>query len=55
MNWPEHLIRASRESFGHEPEPFEARPVSAWLVMALAAATVLAQLGIIGLIVWRMW
>lgn len=49
------IIRASREAFGHEPDPIGARPFSPWLVMALAAATVFAQLGIIGLIVWRMW
>lgn len=47
------IIKASRESFGHEPEPFEAKPFSAWLIMAIGAMTVLAQLGVIGLIVWR--
>lgn len=51
----ESLIRASREAFGHEPDPIEARPFSPWLVMALGALTVAAQLGIIALIVWRMW
>lgn len=49
------IIRASREAFGHEPDSIEARPFSPWLVMALGALTVAAQLGVIALIVWRMW
>lgn len=47
------IIRASRESFGHEPEDAPiARP---WLAMVLCVLTVVAQLGIIVLILWRPW
>lgn len=49
------IIRASREAFGHEPDPAGSRPFPAWLVMALGAMTVLAQLVVIGLILWRAW
>ena len=47
------MIRASREAFGYEPEDAPiARP---WLAMALGVLTVVAQLGIIVLILWRPW
>lgn len=48
------IIKASRESFGHEPEPVEARPFAPWLIMALTAMTVLAQLGVIAFLAWVM-
>lgn len=50
----EPIIRASREAFGHEPDPIEACPFSPWLGMALGALTVAAQLGVIAFLAWGM-
>lgn len=42
------IIRASREAFGHEPDPIEARPIHLPLIASLLAI----EIGAVAAFVW---